>query len=117
MKAEVEAMLPPFIYSLNPLEPQLPSSTRTMNPMPLRSSFKSISKPIVLPFPCRLRLLSTTRLCLDSKHLARRTLNYAGTSLIPLELVRRIDTHGTVGLTRQDEPVPIRLQITYIASI
>jgi hypothetical protein len=38
------------------------------------------SKPIALPFPCRLHLLSTTRSCPNSKHSARRSLNYAITS-------------------------------------
>jgi hypothetical protein len=137
-------MPPPLIYSLNPLEPRLPSNTRTTNPTPLRSISKSISKLIVLFFLYRLRLFNTTRLCLNSKHLVRRTPNYiitsrymvqqlllrmilfllgkraklyASTSLIPLELVRRINTHGTVGLICQDKPVFIWLQATYIASI
>jgi hypothetical protein len=144
MQVEVKAIPPPLIYNLNPLEPRLPSSTRTTNPIPLRSSSKSISKLIIPFFLYRLCLFSTTRSCLDSKHLARRTPNYittsryivqllplqiilfllgrkvkpyAGTSLTPLELVHRIDTYGTIGLIRQDEPIPIRLQATYIASI
>jgi hypothetical protein len=137
-------MPPLFIYSLNPLEPQLLSNTRTTNPTPLRSSSKNISKLIVLPFLYRLCLFNTTRSCLDSKHLVRRTPNYittsrylvqqlflriilfllerrvilyASTSLIPLELVRRIDIYKTIGLICQNEPVPIRLQATYVASM
>jgi hypothetical protein len=44
MQVEVEAIPPSLIYSLNPLESRLLSSTRTTNPMFLRNSSKNISK-------------------------------------------------------------------------
>jgi hypothetical protein len=87
MQAEIEAIPPPLIYSLNPLEPRLPSGTRTTNPIPLRNSSKSISKLIALLFPYQLRLFSTTRLYQDSKYLARRTPNYATTSRHAIQLL------------------------------
>jgi hypothetical protein len=52
VQAEVEAMPPPLTYSLNPLEPRLPSNTRTINPMLLKSNSKSISELIAPPPFC-----------------------------------------------------------------
>jgi hypothetical protein len=109
VEVEVEAILPPLTYNLNPLEPRLLSNTRTTNPTPLRSSSKSINKLIVLFFPHRLRLFSTTRSCLDSKYLARRTPNYIKTSRhtiqqLPLRMIlfllgRRAKPHASTSLT------------------